>query len=282
MGRNLLLLCNKSLHDNIMMNIQGDDKMLFLEHEVELTDTEFDIYNYISANIESVIYMRVRELAEVVHYSTTTILRFCRKFNCAGFAEFRVKLRLFHDTQDTILVDRADESTYIDFLQRTTQATYQDGINQGVEIVKEAEMVIFLGVGASKVMAQYGAMYFSSLFLLSLHIEDLMNHPLGYLSETLTHKSCLVILSVDGENQELIRTIHQMKSKNVKIISITNSSNSTIAKLSDVNLAYYINKEQYGEANITSQLPALYTIERIGKQVRYELNQIKKEQLTKS
>lgn len=249
--------------------------MLFLDYEVELTDTEFDIYNYISANVESVIYMRVRELADAVHYSTTTILRFCRKFNCTGFAEFRVKLRLFNDSQDNFLIDKADESTHIDFLKRTTQATYQASITESVAIIKEAEMVIFLGVGASKVMAQYGAMYFSSLFLLSLHIEDLMNHPLGYLAETLTSKSCLVILSVDGENQELIRTIHQMKSKNVKIISITNSSNSTIAKLSDVNLVYYINKEQYGEANITSQLPALYTIERIGKQVRYDLNKKK-------
>ena len=37
---------------------------------------EMDVYNYIVSNEEKVVYMKVRELAEAVHVSTTTILRF--------------------------------------------------------------------------------------------------------------------------------------------------------------------------------------------------------------
>ena len=36
---------------------------------------EMDVYNYIISNEEKVVYMKVRELAEAVHVSTTTILR---------------------------------------------------------------------------------------------------------------------------------------------------------------------------------------------------------------
>ena len=36
---------------------------------------EMDVYNYIISNEEKVVYMKVRELAEEVHVSTTTILR---------------------------------------------------------------------------------------------------------------------------------------------------------------------------------------------------------------
>ena len=38
---------------------------------------EMDVYNYIVQNEDKVIYMKVRELADAVHVSTTTVLRFC-------------------------------------------------------------------------------------------------------------------------------------------------------------------------------------------------------------
>ena len=135
--------------------------------------------------------------------------------------------------------------------------------------------LLFVGVGSSKLMAEYGALYFSSLFLMSIHIDDLFNHPLYYLSNQVSKKSCLFIVSVDGENKEIIKNIHHLKMQNIKVISITNSAKSTIARLSDANISYYINKEQFQEANITSQLPALYTIELVGKEMRKQLNRTK-------
>ena len=55
---------------------------------------EMDVYNYIISNEEKVVYMKVRELAEEVHVSTTTILRFCKKVGCEGYSEFRFHLLL--------------------------------------------------------------------------------------------------------------------------------------------------------------------------------------------
>lgn len=249
--------------------------MLFLDKTVELNDTEMEIYHYISGNIDKVIFMRIRDLADEVHYSTTTILRFCRKFDCQGFAEFRIKLRMFRKNQKQIPIDTTDETTYIDFLNRTAQPEFQRSVQEVVTILAESELVIFVGVGSSKLMAEYGALYFSSLFLMSIHIDDLFNHPLYYLSNQVSKKSCLFIVSVDGENKEIIKNIHHLKMQNIKVISITNSAKSTIARLSNANISYYINKEQFQEANITSQLPALYTIELVGKEMRKQLNRTK-------
>ncbi|STS85123.1 phosphosugar-binding transcriptional regulator [Klebsiella pneumoniae] len=36
--------------------------------------------------------MTIRELAEAAGVSTTTVLRFCRKLQCEGYSEFRVRL----------------------------------------------------------------------------------------------------------------------------------------------------------------------------------------------
>ncbi|WP_163652041.1 MurR/RpiR family transcriptional regulator [Listeria sp. PSOL-1] len=242
--------------------------MLFLDKHIELNDTELDIYNYVAANLDKVIYMRIRDLADVVHVSTTTILRFCRKFKCSGFAEFRVKLQIYTEKKKATQIDTADETTYIDFLKRTREPEFQRQLQSVAQILKNIDLVLFVGIGASGVIAGYGALYFSSLFTLALHIEDPLNHPFDHLSSHLATKISLVAISVEGENRDIIRYIHQLKIKQCKVISITNSAKSTIARLSDANISYYINKETYYDANITSQLPALYTIERLAKEIR--------------
>ncbi|EAK8940687.1 MurR/RpiR family transcriptional regulator [Listeria monocytogenes] len=249
--------------------------MLFLDKNLELNDTELDIYNYIVANLDKVVYMRIRDLATEAHVSTTTILRFCRKFSCNGFSEFRVKLQLYLEEQKLAQIDMADETTYIDFLKRTAQPEFKAQIQNAVEILRDRELVLFAGVGSSGVIAEYGAIYFSSLFTLALHIEDPLNHPFYHLSSKLSDKICMIAISVEGENEDIIRYIHQLKAQNCKVISITNSAKSTIARLSDANIAYYINKEMYQEANITSQLPALYTIENIAREIRTQIDKEK-------
>ncbi len=47
-----------------------------------LNNLELSLYEYIMKNNKKVIYMRIRELADEAHVSTTTILRFCKKLNC--------------------------------------------------------------------------------------------------------------------------------------------------------------------------------------------------------
>ncbi|MDN8817602.1 RpiR family transcriptional regulator, partial [Staphylococcus aureus] len=65
-------------------------------HEIiaSFNELETSLYNYICQNGEKVVYMRIRELADETHVSTASILRFCKKLNCEGFSEFKVKLKM--------------------------------------------------------------------------------------------------------------------------------------------------------------------------------------------
>ena len=83
-----------------------------------LNNLELSLYEYIMKNSKKVIYMRIRELAEEAHVSTTTILRFCKKLNCEGFSEFKIKFKnsipydnlikmLSKYTIDNILIEEA-------------------------------------------------------------------------------------------------------------------------------------------------------------------------------
>ncbi|QQP69512.1 MurR/RpiR family transcriptional regulator [Carnobacterium sp. CS13] len=242
--------------------------MLFLDYTPELTSLDRDIYKYISAHLEKVVYMRIRDLAANTHTSPTSILRFCRKFECEGFSEFRIKLNLYLKESRTVPLEGIDEMAMIDFINRTTQPLYQERIKEAVDLLKDKELILFLGSGSSNIIAAYGSLYFSSIFNIALRIEDPVNLPIDYVSKGLSEKICIIALSVSGETNEIINCLNHLNFTNSSIISITNSSKSTISQLSDVNIPYYISKEYNKHADITSQIPALYTIELLAKEVR--------------
>ena len=65
-----------------------------------LNELELSLYEYIMKNSEKVMYMKIRDLANEAHMSTTTVLRFCRKLNCDGFSEFKLKFKMYMDSKE--------------------------------------------------------------------------------------------------------------------------------------------------------------------------------------
>ena len=71
-----------------------------------LNNLEMMVYNYVIKNRDKVMYMTIRELADAAGVSTTTILRFCRKLNCDGYSEFRVRFKLYLEQNEPTLCDQ--------------------------------------------------------------------------------------------------------------------------------------------------------------------------------
>ncbi|WP_129727773.1 MurR/RpiR family transcriptional regulator [Ectobacillus funiculus] len=225
-------------------------------------ELETSLYNYICQNSEKVAYMRIRELADETHVSTATILRFCRKLNCEGFSEFKVMLKMhLGENKKTIL--KSSEHSVAEFFERTLKGDIEEKIRQAASLVNQAESVIFIGIGSSGILAEYGARYFSSLGTFSMYIKD----PLFPIHSQLRHNSVTIALSVSGENNFTVTHLHQLKQEGSKIISITNNKHSTIAKISDINIPYYVTEEWFENANITTQVPVLYILESMAREI---------------
>ena len=71
-----------------------------------LNNLEMMVYNNVIKNRDKVMYMTIRELADAAGVSTTTILRFCRKLNCDGYSEFRVRFKLYLEQNEPTLCDQ--------------------------------------------------------------------------------------------------------------------------------------------------------------------------------
>ena len=58
-------------------------------------ETDIRIYKYIVSNFEKIQYITIRELAEELQVSTSTILRFCNKNEFTGYGEFKEALTIY-------------------------------------------------------------------------------------------------------------------------------------------------------------------------------------------
>lgn len=113
-----------------------------------LNDLELMLYRYIMKNIEKVVYMRIRELADEAHVSTTTILRFCKKLNCNGYSEFKVKLKLYIENNDNKKVN-GDKSIIIDYFKKLNTEELDEKIETICELINSSSNLVFLGSGSS-------------------------------------------------------------------------------------------------------------------------------------
>lgn len=252
--------------------------MFTAEMIASLNELETSLYNYICKNEDKVAYMRIRELADETHVSTSTILRFCRKLNCEGFSEFKTKIKLhLKETKKTTI--KSVEHSVLEFFDRISQGNIDENIKRVAHLVAESNNVLFIGTGSSGIMAEYGARYFSSVGKFSMYIND----PYFPIHAKLLSNSVAVALSVSGETPVIITHINQLKEQGIKVISITNSKYSTISKISDINIPYYVTEErfetslgkttcyeteeQFKYSDITTQVPVVYILESIAREI---------------
>lgn len=234
------------------------------EYEViqNLNELELSLYEYIMKNSEKVMYMKIRDLANEAHVSTTTILRFCKKVNCVGFSEFKLKFKMYMEGNCNKKVNE-DVSVILDNFERMADPGFDGKVNELCELINNAENLIFIGGGLSGIVAKYGARYMASMGKFAVYIDDLL-FPVNceYYKNNL-----VIVLSVSGETPEIINAINIFKKQKCRIASITNSANSTIARMSNFNISYYIPEEKVGLMDVTSHLPPIYIIETVGKRL---------------
>lgn len=248
------------------MEIREGDIMFGYEVLRSYNELEMLVYNYIMEHKEEVKYMTIRELAEAVHVSTSTIVRFCKKTGCEGYSEFRVQFKLFlkeeKEKKKKLSQDSGvDEIMY--FLHTVTSSEYEESIIKAAEMIQEAGQLIFIGIGTSGILGKYGARYFSNIGKFSQYIED-PYYPIGKDMES----TIVIALSESGETQQTLKLAERFKRHNCKIFSITNGSSCTLVKMSDYNLVYFVPKRLVQEEyNITTQIPVIYLLETIGRRL---------------
>lgn len=239
---------------------ESGDEMFLYETVSKFTETEHHLYRYIVENKDRVMYMRVRELSEATHVSPASIVRFTRKLGCEGFSEFKVKLK-----QEALRIGEKKALDSVEvleaFFERTLNRDYDKHLEEAVDMIHAASLVVFLGIGTSGILAEYGSRFFSNLRKRTFYIKDPFYPNPGEQFDN----AVMIILSESGETDQVIEQAQNMQLYGSKIISITNNNRNTLSKLSDINIPYFVTQETVGKTNVTTQLPVLFLLEAMAK-----------------
>lgn len=237
---------------------------MFSYEEIQnYTETDIRIYKYIVSNFDKIQYMTIRELANEIQVSTSTILRFCNKNSFEGYSEFKDALKK-EVTLQNACPPMEDLQELSDFFARANSSAFEEKLLFAIDALRKADLIIFIGMGSSGTLAKYGARYFSNMGHFAVGLEDAL-----YPIEAFQWKNAVVVaFSESGETERLIEAIHQFKKKNCCVLSITNSPLSTLAKLSDWNFSYNLNTKRInGGYNGTTQVPVIFVIETLAKRL---------------
>jgi len=237
---------------------------MFTHEEIQsFNDLELNIYNFIIKNKQKVVYMKIRELAAESHVSTTTILRFCKKLGCDGYSEFKTRFKLYLK-QEKEQKPEMDSSILMECFKRLESEEVQKEMNQAVEMLRNADSILFVGIGTSGVLAKYGSRFFSNVGWFSLYIDD----PFTPVHQGHEMGTVVVALSESGDTNHALEIAGRLKQRGCQLISITNSKNCTMARMSDCNIAYYMPQIRLENLNnITSQVPVVFVIESLGRKL---------------
>ena len=229
-----------------------------------LNELELLVYRYIMEHPNTVPFMRIRELAAEAHVSTTTVLHFCKKMGCDGYAQFKWELKEQTGTnQEAHLPDTLNDLQ--NFLWRVGTPEYDAALDEAAGMIARAERVFLVGIGNSGSMAEYGARYLSNLGKFALSVTD----PFYPITITPGTTIAAVILSVSGETEQVLHLAKQLKAKNTGLIAVTGSEQSSAAKLADITLPYHCTMHRLTRENydLTSQMPVLYLLEALSRRV---------------
>lgn len=232
-----------------------------------LNNLEIEVYNYVITHMEKVLKLKIREVADEVHVSTTTVLRFCAKMGCDGYAEFKFKLKDYMQEKHQD-VKKEDYTLLINFIKHIQEEEFDALLDRAVDMIMKRTTILFYGIGSSGTLGKYGARYLSDVGKYAQYIDD----PFYPIPSSYNDNCVLIALSVSGESREVLEEIKQYKEKGTKIISITNTDNCTIARMADVAIAYYMPLVKLErEYNITTQVPLVLILETLGHKIQHRL-----------
>lgn len=196
-----------------------------------LSPAERRVANCILNDPHSLTSMRMAELARKAGVSDPTIVRFCKKIGSDGFDALRLAVARHlatdpggihasvSDGDSADVVTRKVFASTISELRRVQQSLRPDSLNHAADALLSARRIVFVGVGASAVVAMDAN---NKFFRLGLPTAAFTDGPTIVQAGATTAKgSCLVAISKSGHSHDVIRATQLAQQRGATTIAVT-------------------------------------------------------------
>lgn len=221
------------------------------ENQASLRKSEAKVANYVLANANDVIKMRIVDLASKSEVSEPTVIRFCKAIGFDGFQSFKLQLaqqlglgsvftQFAVEDNDTVadLINKVFDTT-VGSLITAREEINSEVLEQAITTISNARRVEFYGFGASGSVAADAQHKFFRLQLSSAAYTDPHIQRMSAIS--LGPEDVVVAISQSGETQALLQSVALAREAGANVIGLA-PHNTSLSRV--CNLAIYVNMEE--------------------------------------
>ena len=214
-----------------------------------LAPKEQQIARYILDHPTEVVKMSIKELAEGVGTSVSSVVRLCKSAGYAGYKEF---CRIL--ATDLALNDKMQTITYSDVrpgdsiesiinsvcssnirsIENTGAMISSEDLGQVVELICNANRVDFYGVGSSGLIAMDAHNKFIRIRKLSLSCTD--PHEQCLTAASLRKGDVAVLISYSGDTKDILETADVVRQTEATLVSVTRYGKTALSQKADISL----------------------------------------------
>ncbi len=235
-----------------------------------LRKSEIKVADFVLAEPEQVMHMRIVDLAQEAQVSEPTIVRFCRAIGCNGFQEFKV--RIAQETavannlgQFAIAEDDSIDDICTKIADTTIQRLYQvksqllpTQVADAAQAMSSAMRVEFYGFGASGAVATDAQHKFFRLQVATAAYSD--PHMQSMSAVTLGDKDVVVAISQSGRTLDLMHSIKLAQKHGAVVVSLA-PQNTPVSNAADLPIHINIEEDTDQFTPMTSQIAHLMVID---------------------
>ncbi len=216
-------------------------------YENYASSAEKELIRQLNENPKKFVGKNLKELSEMTYTSQATIYRLCRKIGFKGYKEFQQALifenAIMQESARTSMKDiepglSTDEiinqvsMKNMDSLEKSMKLVKSEDIEKCVSLIENARCINMFGVGSSLLVAR-------DFYLKLIRIGKLCNicddlHAQLLCSKTIEKNDIAIVISYSGLTPEMIECAKTAKERGAKVIAITRSYGSKLAKYADV------------------------------------------------
>ena len=234
-------------------------------------DAEKKIANYILNNSSKVVELTIAELDEAAGTSEATVSRFCKKCNVKGFHHLKITLAKelvkgcesevtasgdvnqnnIKKSLQNILANKVEE------LSQTVSMIDEENLLRIIKLISGARSIQFAAVGNTIPVAMDGSYKFNQIGIPAV-ANTIWETQIAY---NLTKEDVVIVISNSGASKRLLNVAEVAHKKEAKVISITNSANSPLAKISDYHITTATREKLFLDEYYFSRISAMTVIE---------------------
>lgn len=209
------------------------DGIINKNHE-NLSKTEKVVHTYVINNPEQIIYESLSGISEKLGVGEASIVRYFKKLGYMNFVIFKMAvfnaIEEIRTKKDAPFVENIAENMN-NVIHKTKAGIKMETVFAAAKEIMKARQVFISGMGISYTTAMD---MFSKMLRIGVNCSVINDSHFSYMfTAVLPPDSCVIIYSFSGETEEMIKLARNCKEKNIKVIIISNYTNSTLYPFAD-------------------------------------------------